>query len=79
MIFYLDNQVESDHFFIMKSSRWGMAIGIYTVSAIGVWYLWRLDWNNEAKKTLERLSSTVSQLTTDSSVPLLKDCLPEVI
>lgn len=57
-----------------------MAIGIYTVSAIGVWYLWRLDWNNEAKKTLERLSSTFSTPhTTDLSVPLLKECLSEVI
>lgn len=43
-----------------KSLRWGMAIGIYVAGAIGLWYLKQVDWDYEAKKTLKRLSTTVS-------------------
>lgn len=39
---------------------WGMVIGIYTVSMIGIWYLRRVRWEHEAKKALKRLSTIVS-------------------
>lgn len=48
-----------------------MAIGIYVAGAIGIWYLRRVDWNYEAKKTLKRLSTTVgTRQATGSSLPI---------
>ena len=36
-----------------------MAIGIYVSGSIGVWYLRRVDWNYESRKTLKRLSTFI--------------------
>eukprot|EP00579_Thalassiosira_antarctica_P009915 CAMPEP_0201919222 /NCGR_PEP_ID=MMETSP0903-20130614/8177_1 /ASSEMBLY_ACC=CAM_ASM_000552 /TAXON_ID=420261 /ORGANISM="Thalassiosira antarctica, Strain CCMP982" /LENGTH=525 /DNA_ID=CAMNT_0048455703 /DNA_START=108 /DNA_END=1685 /DNA_ORIENTATION=+ len=41
---------------------WGMVIGIYLSSMIGMWYFCRVDWDNEAKKTLKRLSCIASAI-----------------
>lgn len=54
--------------------RWGLAIGIYVASAIGIWYLQRVDWEYEVKQSLERLSINVSkQHDTDLRLPLLTE------
>jgi hypothetical protein len=51
-----------------------MAIGIYVAGAIGLWYLRRVDWNYEAKKTLKRLSTTVgTRQSTGSSLPIQRE------
>lgn len=60
---------------------WGMVIGIYLSSVLGLWHLRRVDWDHEARKTVRRLStvtstrlsiaqrtSTVSEHTSDERV-----------
>ena len=39
---------------------WGMVIGIYLASIIGIWYLRRVDWGHQAKKSSRRLSTIAS-------------------
>ncbi len=39
---------------------WGMTIGIYLSAAIGLWYLRRVDWDKEVRKTLKRLSTIIA-------------------
>merc|ERR1739845_24443 len=46
---------------------WGMVIGIYTTGVIGLWFMRRVDWNHQAKKSLERLSSILSTRQLDPS------------
>ena len=47
---------------------WGFAIGIYMTSIIGIWFLRRMDWDHEAKRTIKRLSSVMStRLVLESS------------
>ena len=60
MCLFRCGQIVNECFELMQIIRWGMAIGIYVAGAIGVWYLRRVDWDYEAKKTLKRLSTTVS-------------------
>ncbi|CAJ1926706.1 unnamed protein product [Cylindrotheca closterium] len=37
---------------------WGFNIGIYTSAAVGIWFLkFRIDWEQETKKTVDRLST----------------------
>lgn len=55
-----------------------MAIGIYVAGVIGVWYLRRVDWNYEAKKTMKRLSSTFNAPhATGASLPLRAESFDE--
>jgi len=47
---------------------WGFNIGLYATAAVGIWFLKiNVDWEQEAKKTVRRLSS-LSPLTSGSSV-----------
>ena len=48
---------------------WGMVIGIYLSAALGLYFLRRVDWNNEAKKAEKRLSIIAStrRIDTDAS------------
>ncbi len=50
---------------------WGFAIGVYLTSIFGIWCLHRVDWDHEAKRTLNRLSSVMSTRLDSPSVELL--------
>ena len=39
---------------------WGMTIGIYSSGLIGIWYLKRVNWDHEVRKSMKLLSSIVS-------------------
>jgi len=47
---------------------WGFVIGIYLSGIIGLWYLRRVDWDLEARKTVKRLSSIISTRQIDAGI-----------
>mmetsp|Transcript_40577 Transcript_40577/g.85174 ORF Transcript_40577/g.85174 Transcript_40577/m.85174 type:complete len:525 (+) Transcript_40577:125-1699(+) len=52
---------------------WGMVIGIYLASIIGLWFLRHIDWDNESKKSMRRLSSILSLHSMDVSMSSSED------
>ena len=46
---------------------WGMVIGIYLSAALGLYFLRRVDWKNEAAKAEKRLSTIASTRRIDTA------------